>query len=314
MKKLSNIKDLPQGIEVQTNGDCVWIKVGNMTIYAEANCPTRDDKVEEFISIHKKDSSEKTSLLMYGDEVVSINDRTYNDFYGKVLLVLRYCFLTVKFSQNKKKSGSKHMAQSTLEKSRVMTSLRRATMKELFEESIRKQVEDVKETDVKSLSNLCNDLLTLEAKIGNTEEELRRYKEQSRELSEQVIPDKLAELGVSDLKLSDGSRISAEPFYSARITAQNLQTAHEWLRENGHGDIIKNTLTITFGQGEDVLAKELVDQLAKQGYMPETKEAVHPSTLRAFVKERIESGDPSFDVSTQKSFSVYTGKRTKINR
>tara|TARA_R100000808_G_scaffold299_3_gene1768 strand:+ start:11484 stop:12047 length:564 start_codon:yes stop_codon:yes gene_type:complete len=187
-------------------------------------------------------------------------------------------------------------------------------MKELFEESIRKQVEDVKETDVKSLSNLCNDLLTLEAKIGNTEEELRRYKEQSRELSEQVIPDKLAELGVSDLKLSDGSRISAEPFYSARITAQNLQTAHEWLRENGHGDIIKNTLTITFGQGEDVLAKELVDQLAKEGYMPETKEAVHPSTLRAFVKERIESGDPSFDVSTQKSFSVYTGKRTKINR
>jgi len=143
-------------------------------------------------------------------------------------------------------------------------------MKELFEESIRKQVEDVKETDVKSLSNLCNDLLTLEAKIGNTEEELRRYKEQSRELSEQVIPDKLAELGVSDLKLSDGSRISAEPFYSARITAQNLQTAHEWLRENGHGDIIKNTLTVTFGQGEDVLAKELVDQLAKQGYMPET--------------------------------------------
>ena len=56
-----------------------------MTIYAEANCPTRDDKVEEFISIHKKDSSEKTSLLMYGDEVVSINDRAYNDFYGKVL-------------------------------------------------------------------------------------------------------------------------------------------------------------------------------------------------------------------------------------
>lgn len=134
-------------------------------------------------------------------------------------------------------------------------------MKELFEESIKKQVEDVKETDVKSLSNLCKDLLTLEAKIGNTEEELRRYKEQSRELSEQVIPDKLAELGVSDLKLSDGSRISAEPFYSARITAQNLHTAHEWLRENGHGDIIKNTLTITFGQGEDVLAKELQTSL-----------------------------------------------------
>jgi|TARA_R110002020_G_scaffold259077_1_gene472952 hypothetical protein len=187
-------------------------------------------------------------------------------------------------------------------------------MKELFEESIRKQVESIEETDIESLSKLCKDLLTLEAKIGNTEEQLRRLKEQSRELSEQTIPNKLAEYGVSELKLSDGSSISAEPFYSARITARNVENAHNWLRENGHGDLIKNTLTLTFGQGEDEIASELAELLTKQGHMPATKEAVHPSTLRAFVKERIESGDPSFDVDTQKSFSVYAGKRTKINR
>ena len=73
-------------------------------------------------------------------------------------------------------------------------------------------------------------------------------------------------------------------------------------------------MTLTFGQGEDEIASELAELLTKQGHMPATKEAVHPSTLRAFVKERIESGDPSFDVDTQKSFSVYAGKRTKINR
>ena len=47
---------------------------------------------------------------------------------------------------------------------------------------------------------------------------------------------------------------------------------------------------------------------------PETKEAVHPSTLRAFVKEQIESGNNEFDLEIQKKFSVYQGKRTKINR
>lgn len=65
------------GIEITTNGKVVWVKVGKMTIYAEANCPTWGNRVEEFISIHGHDS-EKTSVLMYGEEVVCINDKTHN--------------------------------------------------------------------------------------------------------------------------------------------------------------------------------------------------------------------------------------------
>lgn len=184
----------------------------------------------------------------------------------------------------------------------------------LFEESIKRAVEDVDESSIKNLSRLVNDLLVTEGEIGNTEERLRKLKDQQKQLSEQAIPDKLAELGVADLRLSDGSRISADPFYSARITAKNLGLAHDWLRDHGHGDIIKNTLTVSFSQGEDADATRLAELLTKEGYLPQTKEAVHPSTLRAFVREMIESGNSSFDVDTQKKFSVYTGKRTKINR
>ena len=136
----------------------------------------------------------------------------------------------------------------------------------------------------------------------------------NRENSEQLIPDKLTQLGVSDIKLNDGSRISADPFYSARISVDNTEAAHGWLRDNGHGDIIKNTLTLTFGQGEDAVAKELGELLASKGHLPEKKAAVHPSTLKAFVKEQIESGNGAFDQDIQKKFSVYQGKRTKINR
>jgi len=185
---------------------------------------------------------------------------------------------------------------------------------DLFEESTTKAVEEIDDTSIKDLSEICNKLLKVEGTIGNTEERLKRLKDQRRELSEQIIPDKLTQLGVTDIKLTDGSRISAEPFYSARISADNLEFAHAWLRDNGHGDIIKNTLTLAFGQGEDGMAKELADQLISQGHIPEEKEAVHPSTLRAFTKERIESGDNTFDLDVQKKFSVYQGKRTKINR
>ena len=185
---------------------------------------------------------------------------------------------------------------------------------ELFEESTTKAVEQIEDSTIKDLSETCNKLLKVEGRIGNVEEELKRLKDQQRELSEQIIPDKLTQLGVSDLKLNDGSRISAEPFYSARISKEKLEDAHTWLRDKGHGDIIKNTVTLTFGQGEDAMAKELVDQLTSQGHIPEEKEAVHPSTLRAFVKEQIESGNNEFDLEVQKKFSVYQGKRTKINR
>ena len=185
---------------------------------------------------------------------------------------------------------------------------------DLFEDSTKKAVEDIEESTILDLSQLCQKLLRVEAEVGNTEEKLKRLKEQQRELSEQTIPDKLAQLGVTGIKLNDGSRISAEPFYSARISAANLEAAHNWLRDNGHGDIIKNTMTLSFGQGEDDLAKELVASLTKQVFIPEEKEAVHPSTLKAFVKEQIESGNKTFDQDVQKKFSVYQGKRTKINR
>ena len=187
-------------------------------------------------------------------------------------------------------------------------------IKDLFEKSTTKAVEEISEDSIKDLSELCQKLLRVEAEVGNTEERLKRLKDQQRELSEQLIPDRLTQLGVSDIKLNDGSRISAEPFYSARISVANLEEAHNWLRDNGHGDIIKNTMTLSFGQGEDSLAKELVALCKSEGFVPTEKEAVHPSTLKAFVKEQIESGNGEFDQEIQKKFSVYLGKRTKINR
>ena len=185
---------------------------------------------------------------------------------------------------------------------------------DLFEESTIKAVEEIDDSSIEALSQLCNKLLRVEGEIGNVEERLKRLKDQQRELSEQLIPDKLTQLGVSDIKLNDGSRISADPFYSARISVDNTEAAHGWLRDNGHGDIIKNTLTLTFGQGDDAIAKELGELLASKGHLPDQKETVHPSTLRAFVKEQIESGNGAFDQDIQKKFSVYQGKRTKINR
>ena len=185
---------------------------------------------------------------------------------------------------------------------------------DLFEETTEKKVTKLDDNELKTLSENITRFLRIGGMIGNTEERLRKLKEQYRQLSEEDLPQKMAELGMQDMRFEDGSRITIDMFYATRINKNNRDAAHAWLREQGHGDIIKNQVSVSFGKGEDDTALETMTLLEKEGLFPDQKESVHPSTLKAFVKERIESGDNAFTPDTQKLFSVYQGKRTKITK
>ena len=185
---------------------------------------------------------------------------------------------------------------------------------DLFEETTEKKVTKLDDNELKTLNESITRFLRIGGMIGNTEERLRKLKEQYRRLSEEDLPQKMAELGMQDMRFEDGSRITIDMFYATRINKNNRDAAHEWLREQGHGDIIKNQVSVSFGKGEDDTALETMTLLEKEGLFPDQKESVHPSTLKAFVKERIESGDNAFTPDTQKLFSVYQGKRTKITK
>ena len=185
---------------------------------------------------------------------------------------------------------------------------------DLFEETTEKKVTKLDDNELKTLNENVTRFLRIGGMIGNTEERLRKLKEQYRQLSEEDLPQKMAELGMQDMRFEDGSRITVDMFYATRINKNNRDAAHAWLREQGHGDIIKNQVSVSFGKGEDDTALETMTLLEKEGLFPDHKESVHPSTLKAFVKERIESGDNAFTPDTQKLFSVYQGKRTKITK
>ena len=182
----------------------------------------------------------------------------------------------------------------------------------LFEKEVQKKVESLNDKDLQSLTKLCDKLLRTQGTIGTAEDRLQRLKEQEKTLSEELIPQCLAEIGIEEIRLTDGSRISAQPYYGARITQAKSVSAHAWLREQGHGDLIKNIVSVQFGRGEDERAKAVIQLLKKEGLMPDQKESVHPSSLKAFVKEQIESGNQVFDQEAKELFSVYECKRTKI--
>jgi hypothetical protein len=148
----------------------------------------------------------------------------------------------------------------------------------------------------------------LEKQIEEQETELSDRKAEQRKLLEEIIPEALAELGMSSFKMEDGSSVDVKPFYGASIKEERRSEAFLWLRDNGFDDIIKNTVSVQFGRGEDELCNRLLGMLGEQGFPSKQAEKVEPSTLKAWVKERVELGQ-AFPLDL---FGAYIGKKATI--
>jgi hypothetical protein len=147
-----------------------------------------------------------------------------------------------------------------------------------------------KTENIQSLADQVERLNTFQKEIETQEEALKQKKKDFEHLSGEVIPTMMAEMGLSHLKLMDGSSVDVKPNYSASITIANKDAAFQWLRDNNLGDIIKNEISISFGRNEDNKAADYAALASERGYQPTQKLKVEPMTLKALVRERIEAG------------------------
>ena len=167
-----------------------------------------------------------------------------------------------------------------------------------------------KSDNVKLLSDEVKKMDSLSKEIEDIEKKLKEKKQDLDVISGEVIPTMMSEMGLSQLKLVDGSQIDVKPFYNASITVANRESAFNWLRQNGLGDIIKNEVVVSFGRGEDTKAAEYADLAKGQGLQPAQKLKVEPMTLKALVRQRIEAGEEM----PSEIFSIFVGNKTTIKR
>ena len=164
--------------------------------------------------------------------------------------------------------------------------------------------------NIKSLADQVKKLRDLEDQVKAEEQALKDKEKEIERISGEVIPTLLSEMGLSSLKLADGSAVDVKPYYAANISLKNRESAYSWLRQNGLGDIIKNEISVSFGRGEDNKAAEYANLAKGQGFQPTQKLKVEPMTLKALVRERIENGlEMPMDI-----FNVFVGNRTKLTR
>ena len=128
------------------------------------------------------------------------------------------------------------------------------------------QQEVLEKTDIKTLSHYCLMLQNYEDQIANMEKDIKKIKEQADKISSEVIPNLLAEQGLSSLKLADGSSVDIRKSYNCTIKKDQMELAYNWLRENGLSDIIKNEVAVQFGKGEDNKAEQLLSLAEQEGY------------------------------------------------
>ena len=167
-----------------------------------------------------------------------------------------------------------------------------------------------KTENIQSLADQVEKLEDLNKKLTVQEEVMKKTKEEMNRLSGEVIPTMMSEMGLSELKLQDGSHLKVATSYKASITEANKESAFNWLRDNGLGDIIKNEILVSFGRNEDNKAADYANLAKGQGFQPTQKMKVEPMTLKALVRERIEAGK---EMPTE-IFSVFTENKTTIKR
>ena len=166
-------------------------------------------------------------------------------------------------------------------------------MEDIFEDLFDEQaaVADIDTETGRTLSDLVRKLRKVEGEIEDADTLLKSLKKEKHRLSVESIPGLMDEMGVDRLDV-DGLTVQRKMMVHASIPVSRREEAYEWLRTQKLDDIIKNDITVSFGKGQDNVAGDVVGILQDKGFDPISKTHIHPSTLKAFVKERVTEGKP----------------------
>ncbi len=168
----------------------------------------------------------------------------------------------------------------------------------------------VTDKDINTISTLAKYQLAIEKQLKELQILVDEGVNDLRQVQEIDLPLAMQQAGVSEFKLDTGEMVNVVPSLHPSIPKDKKLQAFKWLRDQGHGSLIKNNVTIQFGKGEDTKAIELVSNLKEDGYKPTQKQDVHFQTLKAFVKEQ--TADPETPDLPQELFNVHEVRKAVI--
>lgn len=132
--------------------------------------------------------------------------------------------------------------------------------------------------------------LRQQALVDDLENSLAEQKAILRRISEEDLPQAMAEARLSTFKLETGQMVSVKKDFSVGIPAGRRDEAYNWLEGRGFGGLIKTKVITEYGKGELEKAQKLAIELMKKKLNVVLARDVHWQTLKAFVNEQIRAG------------------------
>ncbi len=113
-------------------------------------------------------------------------------------------------------------------------------------------------------------------------------KARAKALGESTIPGFLQQSGVSEVRLSNGTKVIVKEDVSVSVPAEKRGKFFEFLRDRKEEDIVK--LMVQLERMPQEKLDELVMFLREYGYEYELDKTVHPQTLKKYFKELLGVG------------------------
>lgn len=163
---------------------------------------------------------------------------------------------------------------------------------------------EVEHDQLKVLMLLAKQMEDLHLEYDAAETALKELADKGAQIEEIKIPDLMRELGLKEITLESGRKISLKTDYYPRIVQTKWPDMKKWLEEHNASAIVTS---------ECVVDGRHKDQLEINRLPFRYVESIHPSTLKAFVKEQIELPPVEGAVPFPKeTFSVFEKTRATI--
>lgn len=146
-------------------------------------------------------------------------------------------------------------------------------------------------SDLDRIVQLANLLKRQREEVKTLTDSLKDAKEAMLRTEREDLPNLMMEAGLSEIRLDTGEKVSIQEDCDARITDATRDRALDWLLSHSFGGLIKTNISLDFNRGEREEAQKVLHELQERYEGVQLVENVHPSTLRAFVKERLREGD-----------------------
>lgn len=160
-----------------------------------------------------------------------------------------------------------------------------------------------------------------ERQVDDLEEKLKQASAHLREYRENLVPTAMLDVGLTSVTTADGFAVELReevrasfPSGDSEESALKRAMAFEWLRENGHSALVKNSISIRFSKDEQSWAESFYAALDRLGVRQhaevERQETIHSSTLVSFVKEQLAQGS---SIPLQ-AFGAFTQRFARIKK